>query len=114
MFLRVIGVGEMAGGFDDDLRADGLPGQGSGIFFLEDFNDLAIDRNAVGPGSNFVGKVAENGIVLQQMGESLRIGEVVDGHEIQVFVCECGAKNVASDASKTINANFYCHCSSKK
>ena len=67
MFFGVVGVGEVAGGFDDDLSADGVPGQGSGIFFLENFNDFAVDRNTVGAGGDFVGQVAEDGIVLQQM-----------------------------------------------
>ncbi len=68
MFPGVIGVGEVAGGLDDDLSSDGIPGQGSRIFFFEDLNDFSVDRNAVSAGGDFVRQVAEDRIVLQQMG----------------------------------------------
>ena len=59
-------------------------------------------------------QVAEDGVVLQQMSESLGIGEIVDGNEVEVLVGERGAKNVASDAPKSINANFYGHDASER
>ena len=64
MLLGVVGIGEMAGGFDDHLRAHGFPGQCGRIFFFENFDDLAVDGNAVGSGGDFVGQVAEDGICL--------------------------------------------------
>src|SRR5580658_934216 len=114
MLFGVVGIGEVAGRLDDDLRSDGIPGQSGGIFFFEDFYDFAIDRNAVGSGGDFIGQVAEDGIVLEQVGERLGIGEIVDGDEVEVLVRERGAKNVASDASKSINADFYGHAASER
>ena len=107
-------VGELSGGLDDHLSSDGVPGQGSGIFFLENFYDLAVDRNTVGAGGDFVRQVAEDRVVLEQVGQSLGIGEIVHGDEVEVLVGERGAENVASDASKSINANFYGHGASKR
>jgi len=43
VFFRVSGVGEAAGGLDDDLDADGIPRERRGIFFFEDLDDFAID-----------------------------------------------------------------------
>src|SRR6266849_5586302 len=68
MFLSVSGVGEPAGGFNDDLGSDGIPWQGGGVFLFEDLNDFAVDRNTVGAGGDFVRQVAEDGIVLEQVG----------------------------------------------
>jgi hypothetical protein len=48
------------------------------------------------------------------MGERFRIGEIVDRHELNVLVGERGANNVAPDASKTINGNFYRHGASAR
>jgi hypothetical protein len=48
------------------------------------------------------------------MSEGLGIGEIVDGDEVEVLIGERGAKNVASDASKSINANFYGHGASER
>src|ERR1700694_3433142 len=98
MLPGVGSVGEPAGRLDDDLSSDGVPGQGSGIFFLENLNNLAIDRNTVGAGGDFVRQVAEDRVVLQQMGKGLRVGEIVYSYKVEVLVGERGAKNVASDA----------------
>jgi hypothetical protein len=48
------------------------------------------------------------------VSEGLGIGEIVDGDEVEVLIEERSAQNVASDSSKTINANFYGHGASKK
>src|SRR5450759_80362 len=114
MFLRLVGVGEPAGGLEDDLSSDRVPGQGSGIFFLEDFDGLAVDRNTVGAGGDFVRQVAEDRVVLEQVGQSLGIGKIVHGDEVEVLVGERGTENVASDASKSIYANFYGHGTSEE
>ena len=89
-------------------------GSAAGSFSLKTLMTLAINRNAVGAGRDLVGQVAENRVVLEQVGQRLRIGEIVDGDEVQVLVGERGAENVTSNASKTINADFYCHVASNK
>src|SRR5208282_5492771 len=68
MFLCFVAVGELSGGFDNDLSSDGVPGQGSRIFLFKDLYDFAVDRNTVGAGGDFVRQVAEDGVVLEQVG----------------------------------------------
>ena len=114
MLPGFVGVGELSRGLNDDLRSDRIPGQGSGIFLFEDFDDLAVDGNAVGAGGDFMRQVAEDRVVLEQVGQRPGIGEIVHGDEVEVLVRERGTENIASDASKSINANFYCHSASKK
>jgi hypothetical protein len=91
VLLGVVGVSKAAGRLDHDLRAHRFPGQGSGILFLENFYDLSIHRNAVRAGADRIRQIAENGIVLQQVRQRLRIGEVVDRHKFQVWIVERGA-----------------------
>src|SRR2546423_14807403 len=43
------------------------------------------------------------------MGERLRIGNIVDRDKVYVLIAECGAKNVATDTSKAVDAHFDCH-----
>ena len=50
-------------------------------------------------------QIAEHRVVLQQVRERRRIGEVVDRHEIDVRVAERGAHDVAADAAEPVDAN---------
>ena len=114
MLFGQLGLGELAGRLDDDLRADRRPVKFGGIFLGEDLDLLAIDADGIGAGGNLVRKVAKDGIVLQQMGERLGISEIVDGDEFQAGIVQRGAKNIAANATKTVNANFNCHMTSSQ
>ena len=46
--LGLFGVGEEAGGFDDDLGADGGPVELGGVALGEDLDLLAVDGDGVG------------------------------------------------------------------
>ena len=54
-------------------------------------------------------QVAQDGVVLEQVGERGRGGEVVDGDKLDVGVADCGAEDVASDAAEAVDANLYSH-----
>src|SRR5580658_3129996 len=114
MFPGIGGVGKPPRRFDDDLSSDRVPGQGSGIFLFKNLDGLAVDRNTVGAGGDLVRKVAEDRIVLEQVGQSLGIGEIVHRDEVEVLVGQCGAQDVASNTSESINANFYGHEASEE
>ena len=60
-------------------------------------------------GGDLVLEVAEDGVVLEQVGEGGGGGEVVDGDEFDVRVAECGAEDVASDAAEAVDAYLDCH-----
>ena len=107
--LGLVGVGEEAGGLDDDLRADGGPVELGGVALGEDLDGLAVDDDGVFGRGDFVLQVAEDGVVLEQVGERGGGGEVVDGDEFDVRVAERGAENVASDAAEAVDANLDCH-----
>ena len=70
---------------------------------------LAVDGDEVGAVGDLVLEVAEDGVVLEQVGQGGRGGEVVDGDEFDVWVADCGAEDVASDAAEAVDAYLYCH-----
>ena len=107
--LALVGVGEEAGGFDDDLGADGGPVELGGVALGEDLDGLAVDGDGVSPCGDVVLEVAEDGVVLEQVGEGGGGGEVVDGDEFDVGIAERGAEDIASDAAEAVDANLDCH-----
>jgi hypothetical protein len=107
--LALVGVGEEAGGFDDDLRADGGPVELGGVALGEDLDLLAVDDDEVVALGDLVLQVAEDGVVLEQVGQGGGGGEVVDGDEFDVGIAEGGAEDVASDAAEAVDANLNCH-----
>ena len=60
-----------------------------------------------------VWQVAEYGIVLQQMRQRLRVREVVDGDDFDVFVAQRGTQYVAPDTAKAVDTHLDCHVSSE-
>ena len=88
VFPGVGAIGEEAGGFDDDVGAHGGPVDFGGILDLENLEALAVDGDGIVSMRHFVGQIAENGIVFEQMSERFRIGDVVDGDKLDVLVVQ--------------------------
>ena len=80
-----------------------------GIFDLENFEALAFHGDGVFGVGDVVRQVAEDGVVLQKVREGLRVGHVIDGYKLNVFVIERGAHDVASDAAEAVDANLDGH-----
>ena len=104
-------VGEEAGGLDDDLCADGGPVELGGVALGEDLDFFAVDGDGVGVGGYGLLEIAEDGVVLEQMGEGRGGGEVVDGDELDVGIADRGTEDVATDAAEAVDAYLYCHLS---
>ncbi len=59
---------------------------------------------------DLAGEAAEDRVVLEQVGERLRIGQVVDGDELEVGPSRmCRAEDVAPDPPETVDADLHCH-----
>ena len=80
----------------------------AGIALGEDFDLLAVDGDEVGAVGDLLLEVAEDGVVLEQVGQGGGGGEVVDGDEFDVWVADSAAEDVASDAAEAVNAYLYC------
>ena len=106
--LGLFGVGEEAGGLDDDLRADVGPVELGGVALGEDLDLLAVDGDEVVAVGDFVLEVAEDRVVLEQVGQGGRAGQVVDGNKFDLGIAERGAQNVAANAAEAVDANLNC------
>ena len=64
---------------------------------------ITVDDDAVGPALDRGGEVAEHRVVLQEMRQRLRVGQVVDGHEVDLVVGQRRAHDVAPDAPESVD-----------
>ncbi len=109
MRLGLGSIGEVACGFDHDLRANVGPGQLGGVALGPDLDLLAVDGDEVVAVSNLILQVAENRVVLEQMGQNRRTGQVVNCNKINLWMPERGAQNVAANAAEAVDTNLDCH-----
>jgi len=75
MLLGIGAFGEEAGGFDDDIRADGGPIDLGRILGLETFEAFPFHGDGVLGMRDLVRQIAEDGVVLQKVREGLRVGD---------------------------------------
>ena len=102
-------VSKVAGGFDDDLRADRSPGELGGVALGPYLDLFAVDGDEVIAGGDFVLQVAQDRVVLEQVSQRCRAGEVIYGNKIDFFIAKRGAQNVAANAAEAVDANLNCH-----
>ena len=108
--LRFFCIGEEAGGFDDDLGADGSPVELGWVALCEDLDLLAVYGDKVRAVGDLLLEVTEDGVIFEEVGQGGGGGEVVDGDEFDVWVAEGGTEDVASNAAEAVNAYLYwCH-----
>ena len=79
----LVAVGEQAGALEHHVDAEVLPGQLSGVAFAEYAHALAVYEQCLVTGRDFVPEGPVHGIVLEEVGERLGIGQVVDGDKLQ-------------------------------
>jgi hypothetical protein len=103
---------EQAGGVDHQVGADFVPLQFGGILDGRQADLLAIDHQVVAFDGNVALEVAMHRVVLQHVGEIVRLQQVVDADDLDVrelgFLGD-GTKHHATDATETIDANFDSH-----
>src|SRR6266853_2152069 len=109
MLLRVNAFGEKASGFDHDIGPDGRPIDFRWILGLENLETPPFHGDGLIGMRHVVGQIAEDGVVFQEVRESFGVGDVVDGHELNILVVERGAHDVATDAAETVDANLDGH-----
>jgi hypothetical protein len=106
VLARVVGLGEDAGRFDDDVAAEVAPAEGCRVLLGEHLDRLVPDADAVVDDAHVLGELAENRVVLEQVGQRLVVGEVVDRQHLDIGsgVGQHRAEHVASDAPETVDA----------
>ena len=105
------GVSEAAGGFDDDLSAVAGPVDLGGHLDAVDLDAFSVDGDFP-VGRLHVGvQTPQNGVVLQQVRERFRVGQVVGRHDFdaRLGLTERGAQHVAPDPPKAVDRYFNGH-----
>ena len=109
VFLGILGFGEQARGLNNHLYAERGPVDFGRIFHFEDADRFAIDADGVVPEANLGFEDAENRVVLQQMSESLGVGNIVNSDDFDPRIIQGGAQKVSSDAPEPVDSNLDWH-----
>src|SRR5688572_22217721 len=106
VLLGCCSLGEEARGLDDDVHAQVGPRQVCGITFGKHLDGVAVDDQVALFDLNGFGQAAADGVVLQQVGQCLGAGEVVDGNDLEVRTLgkRC-AEVVTANAAKAVDTN---------
>jgi hypothetical protein len=105
----IVAIGEAARAFEHDLHTQILPRKLGRILLGQDLELVAVHADAIRGGADIGLQVAENRVVLEQMGECRRIGEVVDRDDVDIVMRHRRAQNVATDSTETVDANLDGH-----
>src|SRR5205807_4125277 len=85
--------------------------QGGGVALREHLHRVAGDLDALAVGRDVLGELAQDAVVLQQLGEGLRAGQVVDRHDLDVLAAGRGRPpEVPPDAAEPVDAYPDRHC----
>src|SRR5262249_11894059 len=102
---RLIAIGEEAAALEDEIHAELLPRKTGRVPLGENAHRRSLDHDRVALGAYVSRKRPVHRIVLQQVSEGLRIGDVVDGDELERGLVETGTQHVAADAAETVDAD---------
>ena len=104
-------LGEAAGALEHQLHPEVLPGEILGFFDGRHREGLAVHDEPVALDLHRAGETAVDGVVLEQVGQRLGVGDVVDGDELEVGLVRehGGAQHVASDPAEPVDAHSHGH-----
>src|SRR5919204_27072 len=103
-------VREEAGRLDHDVDAEVAPAELRGIALGEDDELLAVDDDRVVAGLDRPVVGPQDRVVLQEVGQRLHVGDVVDRDPLDVGVLGLGgAEHIAADASEPVDSHAYGH-----
>ena len=110
---RGVAIGEDAGRLEHHVDAEVLPRQLRRVLHRQDLELVVVDGDPVALGGDVGLQVAEDRVVLQQVGEGVGRGEIVHRDDVDVAVAHGGAHDVAADAAEPVDPDFDGHQSSK-
>jgi hypothetical protein len=111
--LQVLGrggaVAEDPGGLHHDPHAHLTPGQRGRVLGRADSDLPPVDEDRLALGLHLGVERAVYGVVLQEMGQGLGVGQVVDRHHFDVRRLQGRAKEHPADPSEPVHSDAHCH-----
>ena len=107
--LRLVGIGEQAGGLDDDVDAQLAPRQVSRLALGQDLHLDAVGIKTVFGNRHLVECTAVDGVVLQQVCHGRLVAQVVDGDDLELGILRHSAEDQTADTAKSVNAHLCSH-----
>ena len=109
--LRGIGTGaEPSGRLDHDIDAEVAPGQRGGIRDRRRFDASTVDDQRAFGRFDDTRERAVDGVVTQQVGEHLRVGDVIDRHPFDLRLTLMGrAEHRATRPAEAVDRNTNAH-----
>src|SRR5262245_26393651 len=101
---RGVAVGEEPGRLEHHVDAEILPRQLRRILHRQHLELVAVDRDAVLFGFDACVQVSKHRVVLQQVGERMGVGEIVDGDEVNLAIAERRPHDVPADAAEPVDS----------
>src|SRR5271165_2563048 len=108
----VVAAAELTGGFDHDVHAEVAPPDRSGLARAERSYGLAIDDDRVLIVRDVGCESAKGRVKGQQMRERARVGDVVDGDDLEVVVLQAAPDERSPDPAEAIDSDADRHCHS--
>ena len=104
-------AGVEAGALEHDVNLQLAPGAIRGVLLGVDADLVAVHDDGILGGLDLVvaGVVALGGVILQQVGQHLGGGQVVDGDDLVALSAEHLTESQAANTTETINSNFNSH-----
>src|SRR6266700_2068498 len=104
-----VAVGEAAGRLDHDVDAQVPPAELRRVTLGRGADRLAVHADRGFVEAHLAVEYTEGGVVLQQVRDGAVVGQVVDGHDLDVALAAagsvaCGAVEVAADAAEAVDA----------
>src|SRR4051794_9681688 len=95
---------EPAGRLDGDVDAQRRPRQRGWIALGEHIEATSLDDEVIVEDLDRSTQSAERAVVAQKLGEGACVGEIVDGHDLEIAVAlDGGAEDVTADASESVD-----------
>src|SRR5688572_30469002 len=110
--LACIGrVREAPGRFEHDFNTELTPGQSCRVLLGEHANLVAVDDDRFFSRAHLAGIRSMDRVVLKEVRERTRVGEVVDRDEIEVrnTLLFRGAKHLPADSTEAVDTDPDCH-----
>src|SRR5687768_4914602 len=106
-------VREASGRFEHDLYTELAPRQGCRILLGEHANLVTVDNDRFPARVHVPGIRSMDRVVLEEVRERARVGEVVDRDEIEVrdTLLFCSAKHLPADSTEAVDTDPDCHFS---